>query len=70
MPQSDWQQIGTAPERQAVLLWWAYLSQRPVVATKKNGVWWTSSSLTSLRHGPGPTHWMRLPEPPESGDVG
>lgn len=67
---SDWQDIATAPkDGRMVLLYpsrcWDEESDRGEV-----GYWddylddWDSMGLTAVDYN-GPTHWMKLPEPPQ-----
>jgi hypothetical protein len=74
---SDWRPIATAPkDMNAVLLWWPYWTQEPVIGvrnykTEYDGTeiiwldsWSTERWLGDDAHDPGPTHWMPLPDPP------
>lgn len=46
-----------------VLLYWPYWSFQPVIGHYTNQHWYSDSALSD--DGPGPTHWMPLPELPK-----
>ena len=62
-----WQPITTfnLHDQEAVLLFWPYWSQEPVIGFLVNGVWWAERWLGDDAEDPGPTHWMPLPDNPK-----
>ena len=64
---SEWQPIASAPkDGRAILLWWPYWSHTPIAAKFLHGHWYSENVLS--QEGDGPTHWMKLPDPPKGGE--
>jgi hypothetical protein len=64
-----WRPIETAPrDGTEVLMWWPYWSKHPERGAFKSGRWETMAALSAMDDDIGPTHWLPIPSPPESGE--
>jgi hypothetical protein len=64
---SHWRPIETAPlGGRWVLLWWPAVTDAPFVGYRVGEEWRAATRGDTWAGLPGPTHWMPLPEPPET----
>lgn len=70
----DWQPIETAPKDRAILLWWPQQYHCPVVGHwgDKWSPWigWKVTGWTHEKFQTEPTHWMPLPQSPQTATDG